>query len=114
MPRHVVECLLQDTIEMDGDRAIELRRFTLGLVPDFHAQLLFEHGKMLVQGGAQTDLVQDDRVQRTRKSANLIERGLYDFANLLQLRGERTLTFGALEHGADGGQNLAELIVQLS
>ena len=57
-------------------------------------------------------------MQGLREAANIFERGLGDVANFVEFGAERriggSVAFDAAEHGADGGEDLAELIVEFA
>ena len=119
MARHVVQRFLQHAVHVYGHGLIRHRTAARGLVVDMDAGLLFKHGQVLPQGRFQAGLLDHGRMQRLRKRADLVEGGLDDLLYLLEVRAQGRVhglsaTAGPLQHGADGSQNLAELVVQLA
>src|ERR1035437_3901706 len=86
----VVQGLLHDAIEVDGDGAVEFACHAGLLVVYLNARLLPEGGQVLIQRAFEPDFVQDHRMQRVRQSAHLVESGLHDFLYLAQIGAQRS------------------------
>ena len=118
MLRDVVQRLLHDAVEVNRNLAVQFARRPRLLVVHFDPRLFLEAGQILIHRAFEADFVQDHGVQRVRESAHFFERGLYDLLHLAQVRAERVgglqAPAGALQHGSHGGQNLAEIVVQVA
>ena len=58
-------------------------------------------------------------MQRMRQGAHFLERGLHDLLHFAQIGAQRSRSradapAGALQHGADRGEDLAEIVVQFA
>src|ERR1017187_5071640 len=114
----IVQRLLHDAIEVDGDGAVEFARLAGLLVVYLNARLFLVAGQILIHRSFESDFIQDHRMQRVREGAHLVERGLHDFLDLAQIGaqrvGVRKSTAGALQHGSDRREDLAEIVVQVA
>src|SRR5215469_12181230 len=94
------------------------KRLSLLLIGYGKAGLSFHGGDVPVEGAFEAGLVEHHRVEGLREAANALERGLRGLENFLQIGAERRsfrgMGAGAAEHGADGGKNLAKLVVQFA
>src|SRR5450759_2467562 len=107
----IVQRLLHDAVEVDGDGAVEFAGRAGLLVVYLNARLFPEAGQVLIQRAFESDFVQDHRMQRVRQGAHLVESRLHDLLNLAQIGAQRVGVgqppAGALQHGADGREDLA-------
>src|ERR1035441_2715368 len=114
----IVQRLLHDAVEVDGDRAVEFARRAGLLVVYLNTRLFLKAGQVLIHRAFESDFVQDHRMQRVRQGAHLLERGLHDFLHLAHIGAQRggvaEAPAGALQHGSDRRQDLAEIIVQVA
>ena len=118
MPPDVAERFLGDAIDVDGAAVPDRlhlagdreRRADAGLA----LELLDAH----LEGALEPEVVQQSRVQPLRPGADPIERLLGNRAHTVQLGGKRArrrdLPPRASEQRADGGHDLAEVVVQLA
>src|SRR5450759_4952038 len=114
----IVQRLLHDAVEVDGDGAVEFAGRAGLLVVYLNAGLFPEAGQVLIQRAFESDFVEDHRMQRVRQGAHLVESRLHDLLNLAQIGAQRAgvgkAPAGALQHGADGREDLAEIVVQVA
>ena len=80
------------------------------------AGLFFEGRQVDVDGAFEAGIVEYHRVQRLGKRPDFFQRGLGHLLNLAQVLFVdagfgRSTPLGARQHGSDGGENLAELVV---
>ena len=118
MAGHVVESLLQHSIDVDRGISIHGKGRTGFQVAYVNPGLLFHGGNVPVQGAFQSGFVEHYRMERLREAAHLIERGLGDVAHFAQIgaqrRAFRKMVGGTGEQRANGGENLAELIMKFA
>src|ERR1035441_1398573 len=114
----IVQRLLHDAVEVDGDRAVQFARRAGLLVVYLNARLFLEAGQILIHRAFESHFVQDHRMQRVRQGAHLLERGLHDLLHLAQIGAQRVgvakSPAGALQHGSARRQNLPEIVVQVA
>src|ERR1035441_751306 len=114
----IVQRLLHDAVEVDGDRAVEFARRAGLLVVYLNTRLFLKAGQVLIHRAFESDFVQDHRMQRVRQGAHLLERGLHDFLHLAQIGAQRVGVAKspacALQHGSDRREDLAEIVVQVA
>ena len=88
------------------------------LVGHDEAELLLDGAEIPVERALEPQLLEDRRMQRLRQAAHVVQRPLGHLANLAQVGAQRRLggrlLLGPAEHRSDGGQNLADLVVQLA
>ena len=104
---------------MDRHTAVDLPAGPVLFILHRDAGLLLEGRQIDVDGALEAGIVQHHRVQGLRERSDLFERGLRHLLDLPQIgligaRFGRSAALRASQHGSDGGENLAELIVQLA
>src|SRR5580765_7056950 len=86
-------------------------RYANSSLPLYYGQIPFD--RLL-----QSRFIEHHRMQRLRKTADLVECTLRDFANFEQFcakrRSIRSQIAGTAKHRSHGGKNLSKLIVQLA
>src|ERR1035441_743447 len=114
----IVQRLLHDAVEVDGDGAVEFARRAGLLVVYLNARLFLVAGQILIHRAFESHFVQDHRMQRVRQGAHFLERGLHDLLHLAQIGaqrvGVRQSPAGALQHGSDRREDLAKIVVQVA
>src|SRR5260370_24367021 len=82
------------------------------------SRLFSELSDVPLEGFLQPVIVEDGGVQRLRQAAQALERGLRDLANLCELDAQCGIGWEILsraaQHGADRGEERAELVMQLA
>ena len=118
MAGDVVESFLEDAIDVDGGAGVHGIRVAGFFVGDVNAGLFFDDGNVPVNGAFEAGFIEHHGMQGLREAANIFESGLGDVANFVKLGAQRgiggSVAFDAAEHGADGGEDLAELVVEFA
>src|SRR3954454_11473998 len=119
MARHIVERLLKHTVEMNALFAAQSPRLGGPDAAYGDSGPPFENRKVRVNRALHARFFQHHRVQGLREGAHLFESGLHDLVDFANFRAHgrrvgRGEAARALEHGADSGQDLAELVVQFA
>src|SRR6202158_201732 len=116
VPRHVVQRLLQDAIDMHSSTAIHRERLPLFLIGYGNSGLSFYVRDVPVERALQSRLIQHYWMQRLRETANTFQCSLHDLKNFLQIRPQRrtfrSMRSRATQHRPNRRENLAEFIVQ--
>ena len=79
MARHIIQRLLQHTVDMHPGAAIEEERHTLLFIGYGNSGLPFYHRNIPVKHYG---------MQSLRKTANALQRSLHDLKNFLQIRSQ--------------------------
>src|ERR1039458_9611250 len=118
VPRHIVQRFLHYAVDVHTCAAIHGERYTLLLIGYGNPRLSFYGRDIPVERALKPGLVQHHRMQRLREAADLLQCGLHDLENFLQVRSEgrslRRVSARATEHRADGSEDLSKLIVQFA
>src|SRR5947209_9847591 len=118
MARHVVQSLLQNTINMNCRAAMYGKRCSRFLVGYANSRLPFHHRQIPLDSRLEPSFVQHHRMQSLRQAANFVERGLRNLSHLEQvapqLRSLGQLISGPSEHHSHCRQNLSEVIVEFA
>src|ERR1700692_1045545 len=81
VPRHVVQRLLQDAVDMHSGTAIHRERLPLFHIGYGNSGLSFYVWDVPVERALQSRLVQHHRMQRLRETATTLQRSLPDLKN---------------------------------
>ena len=115
MARDVGQSFLQNPIEVDGHIAVDSSAGSALLISYFDSVLFLKSREIDAECAFETGVVENHRMQRLRKSADVIERGLRDIADFAEIGAEcrtlRGIFSGAIEQRADGREDLTELVV---
>ena len=118
MAGNIIQSFLQDPINMDGGVAVDrkrVRRISHSLCESRLLSTTGRYQSSVLSRPASSSMTGCSAWERLR---TLFERGLRDFAYFAQVgaQGEPSgaCFSGAAQHGADGGQNLAEFIMQFA
>src|SRR5579859_2580990 len=118
MPCHIIQSFLQHAVNVDGRGAIQWKWSAGFFVTYRDTRLLFHGGNIPIHRVFESRFLQHDGMERLRKSADFVERGLRDIADFPEIRAEgrtlRRVFFRAIEHRADGREDLAELVMQFT
>src|SRR5580765_106452 len=118
MARDIVQRLLDDAVDVNRRGASEREWVTGFFIGYGNARLSFYGGEIPGESGFEPGFVEHHGVERLRKAAHRVERVLSNFPYLAKVRAQRrifgSVFFCAPEHGANRGQNLAELVMQFA
>src|SRR6185312_7581135 len=119
MPYDVVQRLLDDAVQMDRNFLVRFVILAFSLIGDMKAGALPETREISRERAGKPGFVEHRWMQRLRERAHFFERGLHNFVDFAEFIGGRDVfargaAAGALEHGSNGGQDLAEFVVQFA
>src|SRR5258708_28337494 len=118
MARDVVQGLLHNTINMDRGRTRKWESFPRLFIGYGNSRLPLHGREIPGQSRLQTSFVEHDWMQRLREATHRLQRVLRNLANFVELRPQRRtfrrVFFRPPEHGADGSENLSELVMQFA
>jgi hypothetical protein len=118
MAFHIIERLLQHTIHLHASGTVHRKRRARFFVVQLQTGLPLNHRNIPIERALQALFIEQHRMQRLRQAANIVQRRLRDFANLLQILAERRalghLLFHPAQQRANRRQHLAEFVVQLA
>lgn len=115
----IVESLLQHAVKMNRDIAVDVSAGTALLVSYCDSVLLFKSWEIDAERAFKSGVVEHHGMQRLRERADFVERGLHDVAHLFEVGSQSGIdgwnpASGALQHGANGGEDLAEFVMQFA
>lgn len=117
MARDIVQRFLQDAVEMNR-AAVERKSFAGLCIVNGDTRLFLRGGKIPAYRALEPRFFEHHGMESLRERADFVQRGLRDFGNFAQFGAERRIRrrvlFCAAQHRANGCQNLAEFVVQLS
>ena len=103
---------------MDACAGVHRARLAGFFIVQANASLALHRRNIPVQRALESRFFEQDGMQRLGKAANIVQGGLRDFADFLEILAQRRAFRGliarAAKHGADGGEHLAEFVVQFA
>src|ERR1700677_3182064 len=118
MTGDVVQRLLQHSVNVNGRATVQSEGYAGLLVAYVNSGLLLYCGNVPVHGAFQAGFVEHDGMQRLREAADVVQGRLRDVADFAQIgvqgRAFGNAFFRASEQRADGGEDLAEFIVEFA
>src|SRR5262249_46605548 len=118
VPLDVVERFLRDAKDMHSCAGLDRSRVTRFFVVNVQSSLPLDRRNIPGECALEAGFFEQHRMQRLREATNIVQGGLSDAADFLQIAAERrirrNLRVGAAEHGTDGGEDLAKFIVEFA
>src|SRR6478752_5937138 len=104
MPRHVVQCFLQNAIDVYPSAAVDRKRLPLLLIGYGNSGLSFHVGDVPVESALKSGLIEHNRVQSLGEAPDAFQSSLHGLKNFLQISAQRRAFGGmrsrATQHGA--------------